>query len=1439
MISDISGGGYNVHPSKKKPRKVKVKAHTRTITPRAPKPDVAGGGYTAKPPKAAAPRPSVLTRPIGDVLHPAVRAQRQVTRRAEQKAADRGMRPAIELPRRPKLTRYTPAQRQDIIRSTTLAIAKSPVPLKDLHDVRRTADKDTRTALNKYAGASTTALRRLGGVRVQGRVPTNRDFLSEPLDVAAPVLAHPRLFSKAERTAVVGRAGFEQKQKNDLQRMLAPGYAKSVYKQEASRFYSQPRLAPGSQAPGSSVGVQSSGAQILARAQKRLQVDLAQAGASPDQVLGAINALRTQNQSPALTVLKQFTRVNSAIAGGVRTGSLKGAARGFVKNDQSFSQVLKDAGAPKWLQGIGGLTLDIALDPVTYVTFGGAVPAKAAAHTAERVALAAGHSPQEAFALAKRVYDAKTAAERAAVHGEVKAAGDVAIEGGAITRAQAQQAAREVARKAGLTKQGVSAGFRFRGREVKTSGVSTSRAREQVRHVPLTEAATNLPGRAGERMTARNEARVVNRERSKLDILPAHRPAEVHPLEFERLRDAALQSRALRGRGERVAAQRTEQYRRFMQYGTTEPTSRQVIDHAVKRPGPVVAESEIPKIAHALEADDLTRLPQGPVRELARMLQDDFHQIAQAEIKSGARGSRAVIGSRPIPEVTSVTGNVRDAARTLRLARQEQKAAEHAVGVYKGRAQVLSRNVGGGGKAGGHGIQQAEERLAQAKAFVEEARQDLRTVAFQRSANKADVAARDARLLEPEGYYPRDPAAKVRDALSGGAAGLRGKGSPASRGTSEMARKDRRALENMEPERQAKYNLEDLQPVASRFNEAFHSVARARLFNKLDPLTTKVTAGHLDDLPLEAGAQNVFVREGHGALRPVFKSKHSVNEARAEIEKAVAAGKDVRFLDRRTYDEALKHANRGRGSAEASLAPGRAFDKAQGALKTVQTVVNPGYHVTNIIGDLWNARLGGATANDVRRAAQMLGSRREANALDRDIARGLTMDPAPALFKKGGRVEKYGDRELSDAQVVLLAREYGAIQLGFAGAELKALNQPLKAAKGPIEQIRRANEIREDLTRLASFRRALKRGETPEAAARHVNRHHFDYSDLSEFERRFARRVIPFYTFMSRNAVLQVRSLAKSPGRFASYEKFRNETARQAGLPTNWVEGLQEYQQRALPFVLPGRSVAGLPVGVAAKLPATDLNLIDPRQWPDEFAQRISVFARMPVEQYARYSFFFRDSIHKELVPAPSWALDPRVQAVLEKLPRRVLGKGPLITKIRDPETGKMIPGWSWRLDQIARTLPLMGAITSATTPARTQHAGSQAIGVENYALGPRQFLIDPAQAEISSTYQQINHLQRVLAVQKQQATSKPKPGGKWGGKIAETQKQIGALQQRIHALDTAAGRAEARGTPAPKGKRGRKRSRSKQYGGKTVNPYGGGRKNPYGGSSRGNQYGG
>ena len=70
----------------------------------------------------------------------------------------------------------------------------------------------------------------------------------------------------------------------------------------------------------------------------------------------------------------------------------------------------------------------------------------------------------------------------------------------------------------------------------------------------------------------------------------------------------------------------------------------------------------------------------------------------------------------------------------------------------------------------------------------------------------------------------------------------------------------------------------------------------------------------------------------------------------------------------------------------------------------------------------------------------------------------------------------------------------------------------------------------EDFFRGAQFLAETRKGATPEMAAQAVNKVHFDYDALSQFEKNVMRRAMPFYTFARKNLPLQLETLATRPG---------------------------------------------------------------------------------------------------------------------------------------------------------------------------------------------------------------------------------------------------------------------------------------------------------------------
>jgi hypothetical protein len=66
--------------------------------------------------------------------------------------------------------------------------------------------------------------------------------------------------------------------------------------------------------------------------------------------------------------------------------------------------------------------------------------------------------------------------------------------------------------------------------------------------------------------------------------------------------------------------------------------------------------------------------------------------------------------------------------------------------------------------------------------------------------------------------------------------------------------------------------------------------------------------------------------------------------------------------------------------------------------------------------------------------------------------------------------------------------------------------------------------------RLATFAAKLSQGYTPEAALQEVKTAHFDFANMTDFEKSTMKRVIPFYNFMRQNVPFLVKELTENPG---------------------------------------------------------------------------------------------------------------------------------------------------------------------------------------------------------------------------------------------------------------------------------------------------------------------
>jgi len=112
----------------------------------------------------------------------------------------------------------------------------------------------------------------------------------------------------------------------------------------------------------------------------------------------------------------------------------------------------------------------------------------------------------------------------------------------------------------------------------------------------------------------------------------------------------------------------------------------------------------------------------------------------------------------------------------------------------------------------------------------------------------------------------------------------------------------------------------------------------------------------------------------------------------------------------------------------------------------------------------------------------------------------------------------------------------------------------------------------------------------------------FDYSDLTNFERRVAKTIFPFYTFYRKNFVLQAKLMAQAPRGTVGALRFINYMNQNNDISDPMRQLLPEYFDQLEAFQIPVpngiRGKLGLPVGqplfLNPKLPFLALNMMPP-----------------------------------------------------------------------------------------------------------------------------------------------------------------------------------------------------------------------------------------------------
>lgn len=278
-------------------------------------------------------------------------------------------------------------------------------------------------------------------------------------------------------------------------------------------------------------------------------------------------------------------------------------------------------------------------------------------------------------------------------------------------------------------------------------------------------------------------------------------------------------------------------------------------------------------------------------------------------------------------------------------------------------------------------------------------------------------------------------------------------------------------------------------------------------------------------------------------------------------------------------DEAARDWIRSRAYATANIFGGHnsAHDVAGTGDELVESMSKGG----SVIPDIPGSNRTGDTGS---LAGDMLGLLREGVLGRRDPVTGERVTSPLSYFKQAGVIDK----------------SKGALRT--------------KDEWSPLAAGRIAGTNIEDFSRLANWIGGVRQGMSHEQAGRFVNKLHFDYGNLTNFERNVMRRLVPFYTFQSRNLPLQLEYMLHRPSMLTS--QLRPLSQMQAGYKPQYLSSgvaipVGDEQNGTQRYI----SSIGIPIEEAFERMKFSGGLPDVRQTAMAYASGLTPYIKGPLEQ--------------------------------------------------------------------------------------------------------------------------------------------------------------------------------------------------------------------------------
>ena len=235
----------------------------------------------------------------------------------------------------------------------------------------------------------------------------------------------------------------------------------------------------------------------------------------------------------------------------------------------------------------------------------------------------------------------------------------------------------------------------------------------------------------------------------------------------------------------------------------------------------------------------------------------------------------------------------------------------------------------------------------------------------------------------------------------------------------------------------------------------------------------------------------------------------------------------------------------------------KGLDKVQGLWKGMVTAVRPAFHMRNATSNVFLSWLSGVNAIDLlpRHAGAIKMAKKAIGKVDTDMFGKLKYSQIEDLCKQTGAAGR-GWMGAAEPHKIWNAMEDIFTPTVTLRKASRAIN--------PIELGRKLGQGIEDASRRAVFLDEIIKskkatvGEAAIDAAERVGKFLYDYDELSLFEKKYAKRAVPFYTWMRKNIPNMFNQLLEQPEKFSKIGKIKRiagmkETEAEKALKPDWM----------------------------------------------------------------------------------------------------------------------------------------------------------------------------------------------------------------------------------------------------------------------------------------------